>query len=79
MLNKDKDDVGQDRISIMVVEDNEYMLDILVNSLKRLGFTRVQKSKNGKEAVEYLKLTSKGFSAAVEPIDTSSPISSCRR
>ena len=68
-LNKDKDDVGQDRISIMVVEDNEYMLDILVNSLKRLGFTRVQKCKNGKEAVEYLKLTYKGFSAAVEPID----------
>lgn len=69
MLNKDKDDIGQDRISIMVIEDNEYMLDILVNSLKRLGFTRVQKCKNGKEAVEYLKLTSKGFSAAVEPID----------
>lgn len=69
MLNKDKEDIGQDRISIMVVEDNEYMLDILVNSLKRLGFTRIQKAKNGKEAVEYLKLTSKGFSAAVEPID----------
>ena len=50
MLNKDKEDIGQDRISIMVVEDNEYMLDILVNSLKRLGFTRVQKAKNGKDA-----------------------------
>lgn len=69
MLNKDKEDIGQDRISIMVVEDNEYMLDILVNSLKRLGFTRVQKCKNGKDAVEYLKLTSRGFSSAVEPID----------
>jgi CheY-like chemotaxis protein len=68
MQNKDKENLGQDRISIMVVEDNEYMLDILVNSLKRLGFTRIQKSKNGKEAVEYLKLTAKGFSA-VEPID----------
>ena len=60
MLNKDKEDVGQDRISIMVVEDNEYMLDILSNSLKRLGVTRVQRFKNGKEAVEYLKLTGKG-------------------
>src|SRR6185312_14003680 len=57
-------------ISIMVVEDNEYMLDILVNSLKRLGFTRVQKFKNGKEAVEYLKLTAKSHAGgAVEPID----------
>ncbi len=69
MINKDDKNLGQDRISIMVVEDNEYMLDILVNSLKRMGFTRVQRSKNGKEAVEYLKLTSKGFSSAVEPID----------
>ena len=67
--NKDKENLGLDRISIMVVEDNEYMLDIMVNSLKRMGFARIQKMKNGKEAVEYLKLTSKGFSAAVEPID----------
>ena len=69
MLNKDKADLGHDRISIMVVEDNEYMLDILVNSLKRLGFTRIQKAKNGKEAVEYLKLTGKSYGTAVEPID----------
>ncbi len=53
----------------MVIEDNEYMLDILVNSLRRMGFKRLQKFKNGKEAVEYLKLTAKGFGAAVEPID----------
>ncbi len=69
MLNKDKVDPGHDRISIMVVEDNEYMLDILVNSLKRLGFTRVTKAKNGKEAVEYLKLTGKSFGTAVDAID----------
>jgi len=69
MLNKDEKNLGQDRISVMVVEDNEYMLDILANSLKRMGFTRVQKAKNGKEAVEYLKLTSRGFSSAVEPVD----------
>jgi CheY-like chemotaxis protein len=68
MLNKDKENLGLDRISIMVVEDNDYMLDILLNSLRRLGFTRLQKMKNGKEAVEYLKMTAKGF-AAVEPID----------
>jgi CheY-like chemotaxis protein len=69
MINKDEKNLGQDRISIMVVEDNEYMLDILLNSLRRMGFTRLQRSKNGKEAVDYLKLTSKGFSAAVEPVD----------
>ncbi len=69
MLNKDKVDPGHDRLSLMVVEDNEYMLDVLMNSLKRLGFTRVQKAKNGKEAVEYLKLTTKGYSSSVEPID----------
>ncbi len=69
MLNKDKVDPGHDRLSIMVVEDNEYMLDILVNSLKRMGFTRVTKCKNGKEAVEYLKLTGKGFGTAVDAID----------
>jgi len=35
------------------VEDNEYMLDILGNSLKRLGFSRIQKFKNGKDAVKF--------------------------
>ncbi len=69
MMSKAPENLGQDRISLMVIEDNDYMLDILVNSLKRIGFTRVQKAKNGREAVEYLKLTSKGFSTAVEPID----------
>ena len=52
MLNKDKVDPGHDRLSVMVVEDNEYMLDIMANSLKRMGFTRLQRMKNGKEAVE---------------------------
>ena len=58
----------------MVVEDNEYMLDILINSIKRMGFPRVQRSKNGKEAVDYLKLTSKGFRAPLNPSISSSPI-----
>ena len=70
MMNKEKaENLGQDRISLMIVEDNEYMLDILVNSLKRMGFTRIQKARNGKEAVEYLKSTAKTYSSAVEPID----------
>jgi CheY-like chemotaxis protein len=71
MLSKEKqENLGQDRLSLLIVEDNEYMLDILANSLKRIGFTRLQKARNGKEAVEYLKLTAKAFSGgAVEPID----------
>ena len=36
-MAKDKADLGQDRISLMVLEDNEYMLDILANSLKLYG------------------------------------------
>jgi len=67
--NKDKENLGQDRLVIMVVEDNEYMLDIMASSLKRIGFTRVQKAKNGKEAVEYLKMTGQKFGGAVEPVD----------
>ena len=43
MMSKEKkEDLGQDRIVLMIVEDNEYMLDILVNSLKRIGFTRAR-------------------------------------
>ena len=68
-MSKKEENLGHDRISLMLIEDNEYMLDILYNSLKRLGFARIQKAKNGKEAVEYLKATAKGYSAAVEQID----------
>ncbi len=67
MSSQSKEDLGQDKISFLVVEDNAYMLDILANSLKRMGFTRVQKAQNGREAVEYLKMTAKG--GVVEPID----------
>lgn len=69
MLHKEKGNLGQDRIVVMVVEDNEYMLDILANGIWRMGFTRLQKYKSGKDAVEYLKLTSRGVGNAVEPID----------
>lgn len=53
----------------MVVEDNEYMLDILGNAIWRMGFTRLKKFRSGKDAVEYLKLTAKTVGEAVEPID----------
>ena len=68
-MAKDKADISLDQVSIMVIEDNDYMLDILINSLRNMGFKRLQKLQSGKEAVEYLKLTARDFGAAVEPID----------
>jgi CheY-like chemotaxis protein len=64
MLNnkdKEKENLGQDRLSVLVVEDNEYMLDIFITALKRMGFTRTQRAKNAKDAVDYLRASSKGF------------------
>jgi CheY-like chemotaxis protein len=66
--DKDKENLGQDRLSVLVVEDNEYMLDIFINALKRLGFSRTLRAKNAKEAVDYLRTTTKGF-AATEQVD----------
>jgi len=71
MLNnkdKDKENLGQDRLSVLVVEDNEYMLDIFVTALKRMGFTRTHKAKTAKDAVEYLRSSAKGFGGG-EQID----------
>ncbi len=59
--DKEKDNLGQDRLSVLVVEDNEYMLDIFITALKRMGFARTHRAKNAKEAVEYLRSTGKGF------------------
>jgi CheY-like chemotaxis protein len=59
--DKEKDNLGQDRLSILVVEDNEYMLDIFITALKRMGFARTHRAKNAKEAVDYLRSTAKSF------------------
>ncbi|MDX2222491.1 MAG: response regulator [Rhodospirillaceae bacterium] len=67
-MNDKKENLGQDRLSILVIEDNEYMLDVFINALKRMGFTRVFRAKTGKEAVEYLRSTTKGFTAS-EQVD----------
>lgn len=65
---KDKENLGQDRLSVLVVEDNEYMLDIFITALKRMGFARTHRCKNAKEAVELLRSTTKAF-AGGEQID----------
>lgn len=66
--DKDKENMGQDRLSVLVVEDNEYMLDIFITALKRMGFTRTVRTKNVKEAVEYLRSSTKGY-AGGEQVD----------
>ncbi len=63
-----KENLGQDRLNVLVVEDNEYMLDIMVKAMKRLGFEQIIKAKNGKQAIEILKMTHPNVGAA-RPID----------
>ncbi len=65
---KEKENLGQDRLLVMVVEDNEYMLDIFITALKRMGFTRTARAKNVKEAVDFLRAGGKSFSGG-EQVD----------
>ena len=60
--------LGQDRLNVLVVEDNEYMQSILLKALRRLGFETLVKAKNGKEAIEHLKMTHPSVGAA-RPVD----------
>lgn len=46
---------GQDRLKVMVVEDNPYMLGILNNALRHLGFSQIMQAKNGEEAIAKLR------------------------
>jgi two-component system, chemotaxis family, chemotaxis protein CheY len=45
-------------VSVMVVEDNDYIRSVLFGVLQSLGCGRVSKFKDGKEAVDYLQLMS---------------------
>ncbi len=63
-----KEKLGQDRLNVLVIEDNEYMQDILLKALRRLGFETLVKAKNGKEAIEHLKMTHPNVGAA-RPVD----------
>jgi CheY-like chemotaxis protein len=67
-VSKEKENLGQDRLSVLVVEDNDYMLDVFANALKRMGFTRTFRARGGKEAVDYLRNSTKSF-AGSEQID----------
>ncbi len=43
-------------VSVMLVEDNEYIASVLYNVLLALGCGRIAKFRNGREAVEFLQL-----------------------
>lgn len=45
-----------ERLSVLLVEDNAYIRDILESLLKTLGFGWVATAKNGQDAVEFLRL-----------------------
>lgn len=63
-----KENLGHERLNVLVVEDNEYMLEIMLKSLRRIGFERLERARNGKEAIELLKITHPNVGAA-PPID----------
>lgn len=63
-----KENLGQDRLNVLVVEDNEYMLDVMCKALRSLGFVQLLTAKNGKEAIEILKMTHPNVGAS-RPID----------
>lgn len=54
---------------ILVVEDNDYMGDVLVKALKRIGFPRTVPVKSVKDAVETLRNSSKPGSRGGEVCD----------
>ena len=53
-----------ERLSILVVEDNIYIRDIMENVLRNLGFGWVASARDGKEAVEFLTMVKNNPSRA---------------
>ncbi len=51
--------VSLERLSILLVEDNLYIRDIMESVLKQLGFGWVTTARNGQEAIEFLQLANK--------------------
>ena len=51
-----------DRLSALVVEDNDYMRDVLSDLLRQLGFREVKTAKNGADAIVFLKMVAQSSS-----------------
>lgn len=63
--------VSLERLSILLVEDNLYIRDILESVLKQLGFGWVATARNGQEAIEFLQIAGKtsGQAAGLMNVD----------
>lgn len=46
---------GLENITLLLVEDNAFMLDLLDRVLRHLGFERIQKAPNGEAAIRFLR------------------------
>ncbi|SDE12272.1 response regulator [Rhodospira trueperi] len=46
---------GLENLTILLVEDNTFMLDLLDRVLRHLGFERIHKAHNGEEAIRFLR------------------------
>lgn len=44
-----------ERLTVLLVEDNVYIRDILAQTLRNLGFRKIATARNGEEAVEFLR------------------------
>jgi len=51
--------ISFERLSVLLVEDNLYIRDILESLLKQLGFGWVATARNGQEAIEFLQIAGK--------------------
>jgi len=56
-------------VSVLVVEDSEYMRSMISSSLKNMGVGTVVTQEDGSAAIEYLAETKKGGFGAAVPID----------
>jgi CheY-like chemotaxis protein len=63
--------ISLERLSILLVEDNLYIRDILENVLKQIGFGWVATARNGQEGIEFLQLAGKaqGQAAGLMNVD----------
>lgn len=51
-----------DRLNALVVEDNDYMREVMTDLLRQLGFRDVKRAKSGAEAIELLKIVGQSSS-----------------
>ena len=58
--------ISLERLSILLVEDNLYIRDILESVLKQIGFGWVATARNSQEGIEFLQIAGKSQGQAAE-------------